>query len=119
MKCDTSNNEEEGELFDFESGDEVPEADRQAPAAHDGTGAAEAGGADESTSPDGTGVAEAGGADENTSPDGTGAAEADGADENRSPDGTGAAETGSADENTSPAGQCHSHAALGPVQEAS
>lgn len=34
MKYDTNNNEEEeGELFDFDSGDEVPEADRQAPSA--------------------------------------------------------------------------------------
>lgn len=32
MKCDNNNNqEEEGEQFDFDSGDEVPEADRQAP----------------------------------------------------------------------------------------
>lgn len=32
MKYDSNNNEEEeGEQFDFESGDEVPEADRQAP----------------------------------------------------------------------------------------
>lgn len=32
MKCDSNNNEEEeGEQFDFDSGDEVPEADRQAP----------------------------------------------------------------------------------------
>lgn len=34
MKYDTNNNEEEdGELFDFDSGDEIPEADRQAPGA--------------------------------------------------------------------------------------
>lgn len=64
MKCDTSNTEEEGELFDFESGDEVLEANQQAPDGDDGTRVAEAGGADE---------------------------------------------------NTSPAGQCHSHAALGPT----
>lgn len=39
MKCDTNNNEEEeGELFDFDSGDEVPEADRQAPSAHGARG---------------------------------------------------------------------------------
>lgn len=32
MKYDTNNNEEEeGEQFDFDSGDEIPEADRQAP----------------------------------------------------------------------------------------
>lgn len=71
VKCDTSNNEE-GELFDFESGDEVPEADRQAPTADDGTRAAEADSADENTSPDGTRAAEADGADENTSPAGNG-----------------------------------------------
>lgn len=53
MKCDTSNNEEEGELFDFDSGDEVPEADRQAPSADDGMRGAEAGDADENTSPAG------------------------------------------------------------------
>uniref|UniRef100_A0A8C6R847 Rho guanine nucleotide exchange factor 10 n=1 Tax=Nannospalax galili TaxID=1026970 RepID=A0A8C6R847_NANGA len=36
VKYDTSNNEEEeeGERFDFDSGDEVPEADRQAPPPH-------------------------------------------------------------------------------------
>lgn len=40
VKCDTNNNEEEeGELFDFDSGDEVPEADRQAPLAHGARGA--------------------------------------------------------------------------------
>ncbi|XP_075842388.1 rho guanine nucleotide exchange factor 10 isoform X4 [Microtus pennsylvanicus] len=40
VKCDTNNNEEEeGELFDFDSGDEVPEADRQAPSAHGARGA--------------------------------------------------------------------------------
>ncbi|XP_070454526.1 rho guanine nucleotide exchange factor 10 isoform X20 [Equus przewalskii] len=34
VKYDTNNNEEEdGELFDFDSGDEIPEADRQAPGA--------------------------------------------------------------------------------------
>lgn len=43
VKYDTNNNEEEeGELFDFDSGDEVPEADRQAPSAI-GTRGAEAG----------------------------------------------------------------------------
>ena len=52
-KCDTSNNEEEGELFDFDSGDEVPEADRQVPSADDRTRGAEAGGADEITCPAG------------------------------------------------------------------
>lgn len=39
MKCDTNNNEEEEGLFDFDSGDEVPEADRQAPSAHGARGA--------------------------------------------------------------------------------
>lgn len=52
MKCDTSNNEDEGELFDFDSGDEIPEADRQAPSA-DGTSGADAGDAGENTSPAG------------------------------------------------------------------
>nr|XP_042118871.1 rho guanine nucleotide exchange factor 10 isoform X1 [Peromyscus maniculatus bairdii] len=43
VKYDTNNNEEEeGELFDFDSGDEVPEADRQASSAT-GTRGAEAG----------------------------------------------------------------------------
>lgn len=55
-KCDTSNNEEEGELFDFDSGDEVPEADRQVPSADDRTRGAEAGGADENTCPAGNGT---------------------------------------------------------------
>ncbi|XP_028622233.1 rho guanine nucleotide exchange factor 10 isoform X1 [Grammomys surdaster] len=55
VKRDTSNNEEEGELFDFDSGDEIPEADRQAPTA-DGMGGAEAGEADENTSPAGNGT---------------------------------------------------------------
>lgn len=55
MKCDTSNNEDEGELFDFDSGDEIPEADRQAPSA-DGTSGADAGDADENTSPAGNGT---------------------------------------------------------------
>ncbi|KAM7111538.1 rho guanine nucleotide exchange factor 10-like isoform 4-T4 [Molossus nigricans] len=31
VKCDTNNNEEEGELFDFDSGDELPAADGGAP----------------------------------------------------------------------------------------
>ncbi|KAL1772800.1 rho guanine nucleotide exchange factor 10 isoform X1 [Sigmodon hispidus] len=53
VKYDTNNNEEEeGELFDFDSGDEVPEADRQAPSAH-GTRGAEAGAEGETTSPAG------------------------------------------------------------------
>ncbi|XP_055464449.1 rho guanine nucleotide exchange factor 10 isoform X2 [Psammomys obesus] len=40
VKYDTNNNEEEeGELFDFDSGDEVPEADRQAPSALGTSGA--------------------------------------------------------------------------------
>ncbi|XP_031195045.1 rho guanine nucleotide exchange factor 10 isoform X2 [Mastomys coucha] len=56
VKCDTSNNEEEGELFDFDSGDEVPEADRQAPSADDGMRGAEAGDADENMSPAGNGT---------------------------------------------------------------
>nr|XP_034376172.1 rho guanine nucleotide exchange factor 10 isoform X3 [Arvicanthis niloticus] len=55
VKCDTSNNEDEGELFDFDSGDEIPEADRQAPSA-DGTSGADAGDADENTSPAGNGT---------------------------------------------------------------
>uniref|UniRef100_A0A2K6N4R1 Rho guanine nucleotide exchange factor 10 n=1 Tax=Rhinopithecus bieti TaxID=61621 RepID=A0A2K6N4R1_RHIBE len=45
MKYDTNNNEEEeGEQFDFDSGDEIPEADRQAPSAPEtgGAGASEA-----------------------------------------------------------------------------
>lgn len=58
VKCDTSNNEEEGELFDFESGDEVVEADPEAPDSDDGARVTEAGGADENTPPagDGTGA---------------------------------------------------------------
>ncbi|XP_036065416.1 rho guanine nucleotide exchange factor 10 isoform X2 [Onychomys torridus] len=60
VKYDTNNNEEEeGELFDFDSGDEVPEADRQAPSAN-GTRGAEAGVAGgetgETTSPAGNGT---------------------------------------------------------------
>lgn len=48
MKYDTNNNEEEeGEQFDFDSGDEAPEADRGAPgtpeAGHAGTDAASTG----------------------------------------------------------------------------
>lgn len=54
MKFDTNNNEEEeGELFDFDSGDEVPEADRQAPSAHGMSGGAEGGDAGETVSPAG------------------------------------------------------------------
>ncbi|XP_021074456.1 rho guanine nucleotide exchange factor 10 isoform X5 [Mus pahari] len=63
VKCDTSNHEEEGELFDFDSGDEVPEADRQVPSASaaaaasdDRTRGAEVGDADENASPAGNGT---------------------------------------------------------------
>nr|XP_042118877.1 rho guanine nucleotide exchange factor 10 isoform X5 [Peromyscus maniculatus bairdii] len=59
VKYDTNNNEEEeGELFDFDSGDEVPEADRQASSAT-GTRGAEAGVAGETgetTPPAGNGT---------------------------------------------------------------
>ncbi|EGV97118.1 rho guanine nucleotide exchange factor 10 isoform X5 [Cricetulus griseus] len=56
VKYDANNNEEEeGELFDFDSGDEVPEADRPAPSAREATGA-EAGAAGETTSPAGNGT---------------------------------------------------------------
>ncbi|XP_053453688.1 rho guanine nucleotide exchange factor 10 isoform X2 [Nycticebus coucang] len=42
VKYDTNNNEEdEGEQFDFDSGDEIPEADRQAPSAPGGVEAAD------------------------------------------------------------------------------
>uniref|UniRef100_H0XBF2 Rho guanine nucleotide exchange factor 10 n=2 Tax=Otolemur garnettii TaxID=30611 RepID=H0XBF2_OTOGA len=41
VKCDTNNNEEdEGEQFDFDSGDEIPEADREAASAPEGLEAA-------------------------------------------------------------------------------
>ncbi|XP_016047280.1 rho guanine nucleotide exchange factor 10 isoform X3 [Erinaceus europaeus] len=49
VTIDTNNNEEEeGELFDFDSGDEIPEADRQTPAAPGGSdpGGATAAGSD-------------------------------------------------------------------------